>query len=89
LKTPLLGPFGLAHTDEHSLGPIQQVDLGAMRRYGNTDEVDFAIVGVGAAGGVLAQRLSRAGFRVVAFDAGPFWDVERDWVSDEAGSHKL
>lgn len=89
MNTPLLGPFGLAHTAEHSLGPIQQVNLAAMRRYGNTDEVDFAIVGVGAAGGVLAQRLSRAGFRVVAFDAGPFWDVERDWVSDEAGSHKL
>jgi choline dehydrogenase-like flavoprotein len=46
-------------------------------------------VGVGSAGGVLLQRLARAGFSVVGFDAGPFWDTERDWVSDEAGSHKL
>lgn len=23
------------------------------------------------------------------FDAGPFWDPEKDWVSDEAGSHHL
>jgi len=38
---------------------------------------------------VLLQRLARAGFRVVGFDAGPFWDTERDWVSDEAGSHEL
>ena len=30
-----------------------------------------------------------AGFKVVGFEAGPFWDTERDWVSDEAGSHKL
>jgi choline dehydrogenase-like flavoprotein len=89
LKAPLLGPFGRTHTEEHSLGPFQQVDMSAMRRYDTHDEVDFAIVGVGAAGGVLVQRLARAGFRVVAFDAGPFWDVERDWVSDEAGSHKL
>jgi choline dehydrogenase-like flavoprotein len=60
-----------------------------MRHYDLDDAVDFAIVGVGAGGGVLAQRLARAGFRVVAFDAGPFWDVERDWVSDETGSHQL
>jgi choline dehydrogenase-like flavoprotein len=26
---------------------------------------------------------------VVAFDAGPFWDPDRDWVSDESGSHHL
>jgi choline dehydrogenase-like flavoprotein len=26
---------------------------------------------------------------VVALEAGPFWDTERDWVSDEAGSHQL
>ncbi len=57
-----------------------------MRRFADTDEVDVAIVGCGAGGGVLAQRLARAGWRVVAFDAGPFWDPDRDWVSDEAGS---
>ncbi len=60
-----------------------------MRRFADSEEVDYAIVGVGAGGGVLLQRLARAGFRVVGFDAGPFWDTERDWVSDEAGSHKL
>ncbi|MGA2409652.1 MAG: GMC family oxidoreductase [Candidatus Binataceae bacterium] len=35
------------------------------------------------------QRLARSGFRVLALEAGPFWDSERDWVSDEAGSHQL
>ena len=43
----------------------------------------------GSAGGVLLQRLARAGFNVVGLEAGPFWDTERDWVSDEAGSHEL
>ena len=28
-------------------------------------------------------------FKVVGFEAGPFWDTERDWVSDETGSHQL
>jgi choline dehydrogenase-like flavoprotein len=60
-----------------------------MRRFPEYEEIDYAIVGVGSAGGVLLQRLARAGFNVVGIEAGPFWDTERDWVSDEAGSHEL
>jgi choline dehydrogenase-like flavoprotein len=60
-----------------------------MRRFADSDEVDIAIVGLGAGGGVLLQRLARAGWRAVGFDAGPFWDPDHDWVSDEAGSHHL
>jgi choline dehydrogenase-like flavoprotein len=57
--------------------------------YAETEPVDYLIVGVGSAGGVLSQRLARAGFSVVGLEAGPFWDTERDWVSDEKGSHQL
>jgi choline dehydrogenase-like flavoprotein len=60
-----------------------------MRRFEENETVDYCIVGVGSAGGVLVQRLARAGFRVVALEAGPFWDTEKDWVSDEKGSHEL
>ena len=60
-----------------------------MRRYGDSDEVDLCIVGAGAGGSVLAQRLARAGWRVVIVEAGPFWDPDEDWVSDEAASHDL
>jgi len=60
-----------------------------MRRYDDRDEVDIAIVGCGAGGATLLQRLARAGWRAVGFDAGPFWDPDRDWVSDELGSHHL
>ncbi|HTM17294.1 MAG TPA: GMC family oxidoreductase [Terracidiphilus sp.] len=88
MKTPLLGPFRSKGNGHHSLGPMQHIDV-PMRRYRDTDEVDYLIVGCGSAGGVLLQRLSRAGFRVVALEAGPFWNTERDWVSDESGSHKL
>lgn len=38
---------------------------------------------------MLAQRLARAGWRVVVLEAGPFWHPDEDWVSDEAGSHPL
>ena len=60
-----------------------------MRTFGDSDEVDVVVVGCGAGGATLTQRLARAGWSVVALDAGPFWDPERDWVSDEAGSHHL
>lgn len=70
------------------LGPMQRIDR-PMRRFTRGEEVDFVIVGVGSAGGVLLQRLARAGMRVIGIEAGPFWDTERDWVSDEAGSRKL
>jgi choline dehydrogenase-like flavoprotein len=70
------------------LGAMQRLET-PMRRFRENDEVDYVIVGVGAAGGVLLQRLARAGFHVLGLEAGPFWDSERDWVSDESGSHKL
>jgi len=88
MNEPLLGPFNGADPDVHMLGPIQSIAV-PMRQYAPDEEVDYCIVGVGSAGGVLLQRLARAGYRVVGFEAGPFWDTERDWVSDEAGSHKL
>ena len=87
-SSPLGGKWKKPETEKHILGPMQQITVPP-RKYKDTDLIDFAIVGVGSAGGVLLQRLARAGFKVVGFEAGPFWDTERDWVSDEAGSHKL
>jgi choline dehydrogenase-like flavoprotein len=40
--------------------------------YQPSDEVDFVIVGSGAAGGVLAKELSNNGFRVVVLEQGPY-----------------
>ena len=60
-----------------------------MRRYDESDEVDLLIVGCGAGGSVLAQRMARHGWTVVVLEAGPFWNPDTDWVSDEAGSHHL
>ncbi len=60
-----------------------------MRQHATTDVVDVVIVGCGAGGATMAQRLAHNGWSVVALDAGPFWDPDKDWVSDEAGSHQL
>jgi len=60
-----------------------------MRRFDDDDELNLVIVGCGAGGATLLQRLARAGWRVAALDAGPFWDPDTDWVSDELASHRL
>lgn len=60
-----------------------------MRCHRDDEEVDFAIVGTGAGGGTLAYKLASAGFRVVAFDAGPFWRPLEDFASDEHEQQKL
>jgi choline dehydrogenase-like flavoprotein len=88
LKLPVGGSFEKPHEKVKILGPMQRIS-GKTRRYRESEEVDYCIVGLGSGGGVLLQRLARAGFKVVGFDAGPFWDVERDWVSDETGSQNL
>jgi choline dehydrogenase-like flavoprotein len=60
-----------------------------MRQFADSDEVDLVVVGCGAGGATLIQRMSRRGWRVAGLEAGPFWDPDADWVSDEAGSHHL
>jgi choline dehydrogenase-like flavoprotein len=51
-------------------------------KYKTSDEVDFVIIGSGAAGGVLAKELATNGFRVVVLEQGPYL-TETDFVHDE------
>jgi len=51
-------------------------------KYKTSDEVDFAIIGSGAAGGILAKELSTNGFRVVVLEQGPYL-TEADFTHNE------
>lgn len=53
------------------------------------EEVDVVIVGLGAAGGVLLKELANAGLKVVGIEAGPFWNPETDFASDELHARSL
>ena len=51
------------------------------RTFKSNETVDFAVVGSGAAGGVIARELSQAGFTVLVFEQGPRFspaDFEHD-----------
>lgn len=91
-RSLLKGSLGPKNNDSRFLLDVHRRDLpgeDTMRRYDDDDEVDLCVVGAGAGGSVLAQRLARRGWRVVILEAGPFWHPDEDWVSDEAGSHEL
>jgi choline dehydrogenase-like flavoprotein len=92
LRALAKGAIGPPENDSrHLLHPHRRGIPGRenMRRYRDDEEVDLCIVGAGAGGSTLAQRLARRGWKIVVLESGPFWDPDRDWVSDEAGSHRL
>lgn len=75
----------VTHHSDHYLGHrSKQLNN---RKYG--DEADVCIVGAGAAGGVLAYELAKAGLRVVVIEAGPFWNPQTDFASDELSTQRL
>src|SRR5438067_648236 len=70
--------FRLATGSERS-GQEMTVD---QPKYKTSDEVDFVIVGSGAAGGIIAKELSTNGFRVVVLEQGPYL-TEADFNHNE------
>ncbi len=69
------------------------IDIAAMRRYDAADEVDVVVVGTGAGGAPILAELAASGLRVVALEAGPFFDpaqhtpdeidaAEINWMSE-------
>src|SRR5215831_14125588 len=53
-----------------------------MKTFSPSTQVDFVIIGSGAAGGVMAKELSAAGFEVVVLEQGPRLDTN-DFKYDE------
>jgi choline dehydrogenase-like flavoprotein len=47
------------------------------------DEVDCVVIGLGAGGAPLLARLAMAGLKVVALEAGPWHNPEKDFATDE------
>ena len=56
-----------------------------MRQFRQQEEVDFVVIGSGAAGGIMAKQLSTAGFSVVVLEQGGWgkYGHEQDYTKDE------
>jgi len=56
-----------------------------MRQYQTSTEVDFVVIGSGAAGGIMAKQLSTAGFSVVVLEQGGWgkYGREHEYNKDE------
>ncbi len=75
----------IQHHADHVMGNRRN-DM-SQRKY--KDGADVCIVGAGAAGGVLAYELAKAGASVVVIEAGPFWNPQSDFASDELSMQHL
>ena len=56
-----------------------------MKKFKPSEEVDFVVIGSGAAGGVMAKQLAVAGFSVVVMEQGAWgaYGHEQDYNKDE------
>jgi choline dehydrogenase-like flavoprotein len=56
-----------------------------MKKFSPSEEVDFVVIGSGAAGGVMAKQLAQAGFSVVVMEQGAWgaYGHEQDYNKDE------
>src|SRR5260370_13443049 len=56
-----------------------------MKQYPTSTEVDFVVIGSGAAGGIMAKQLSVAGFSVVVLEQGGWgkYGREQEYNKDE------
>jgi choline dehydrogenase-like flavoprotein len=61
-----------------------------MRTYTDDETVDAVIIGTGAGGAPLLAKLASAGLRVVALEAGPWWESPADqFATDELAASKI
>ncbi len=59
-----------------------------MQRFATDERVDAVVIGTGAGGAPLLWRLARGGLKVVALEAGPwFEDPADDFPTDETAAH--
>lgn len=65
------------------------MNLDRMARFGANETVDAVVIGTGAGGAPILQRLAAAGLSVVALEAGRNRHPETEFVADEAGSESL
>jgi len=80
-------PLDFGKTEWENFAPSGQTKT-PMQRFGNDEEVDALVIGLGAGGGPLLSRLAKAGLKCVALEAGE-WHDPRDFATDERAQNFL
>lgn len=60
-----------------------------MRTFSTADEVDVVVIGTGAGGAPVIERLARAGLSVVGLEAGRWRDPAKEYAADEIAAADL
>ena len=60
-----------------------------MQSYSENEVIDVVVIGTGAGGAPLLSRLAKAGLKVVALEAGKYWNPTEDFATDELSQSKL
>ena len=60
-----------------------------MKRYSTSDVVDVVVIGTGAGGAPVLERLAKAGLSVVALEAGQWRDPANEYAADEIAAADL
>lgn len=60
-----------------------------MQEYSHKEIVDAVVIGTGAGGAPIISRLAKAGLKVVALEAGKFWNPKEDFATDEREQSKI
>ncbi|MEJ7829697.1 MAG: hypothetical protein WKF91_15920, partial [Segetibacter sp.] len=60
-----------------------------MQKFSNKEVVDAVVIGTGAGGAPIISRLAKAGLKVVALEAGKFWNPASDFATDEREQSKI
>ena len=69
--------------------PQRELRMPPGKRFPEHERVDAVVIGTGAGGGPLLARLAQAGLKVVALEAGKFWNPAQDFATDERAQNKL
>ena len=67
----------------------EKLFITPLKKYSNSDIVDAVVIGTGAGGAPVLARLANAGLKVIALEAGKFFNPSTEFATDEREQEKI
>ena len=68
---------------------MKKLFITPLKKYSNSDIVDAVVIGTGAGGAPVLARLAKAGLKVIALEAGKFFNPSTEFATDEREQEKI